>query len=87
VGTHSVWIYNYNCVPNARSGLTPLELVTKERSDWTSSAAMCGDAWCMFYKQNLQGVSNDRGDTLLSSEMKYEYAHLEAAKKERKTPT
>jgi hypothetical protein len=31
----------------------------------------------------LQGVSNDRGDTLLSSEMRYEYAHLEAAKKER----
>jgi hypothetical protein len=29
---HSVWIYN--CVPNARSGLTPLELVTKERSDY-----------------------------------------------------
>jgi len=28
---HSVWIYN--CVPNAWSGLTPLELVTKERSD------------------------------------------------------
>jgi hypothetical protein len=28
---HSVWIYNR--VPNARSGLTPLELVTKERSD------------------------------------------------------
>jgi len=25
---HSVWIYN--CVPNARSGLTPLELVTKD---------------------------------------------------------
>ena len=48
---------------------------------------MCGDARCMFYKQNLQGVSNDRGDTLLSSEMKYEYAHLEAAKKESKTPT
>jgi len=24
----------YNCVPNARSGLTPLELVTKERSDY-----------------------------------------------------
>jgi len=41
----------------------------------------------MFYKQNLQGVSNDRGDTLLSSEMSYEYAYLEAAKKERKTPT
>ena len=32
VGTHSVWIYN--CVPNAQSGLTPLELVTKERSDY-----------------------------------------------------
>jgi hypothetical protein len=28
---HSVWIYNR--VPNAQSGLTPLELVTKERSD------------------------------------------------------
>jgi hypothetical protein len=28
---HSVWIYNR--VPNAWSGLTPLELVTKERSD------------------------------------------------------
>jgi hypothetical protein len=34
VGTHSVWIYNYNRVPNAWSGLTPLELVTKERSDY-----------------------------------------------------
>jgi hypothetical protein len=34
VGTHSVWIYNYNRVPNARSGLTPLELVTKEWSDY-----------------------------------------------------
>ena len=31
----------------------------------------------------LQGVSNDRGDSLLSSEMRYEYAHLEAAKTER----
>ena len=29
---HSVWIYNR--VPNAWSGLTPLELVTKERSDY-----------------------------------------------------
>ncbi len=29
---HSVWIYN--CVMNAWSGLTPLELVTKERSDY-----------------------------------------------------
>ncbi len=29
---HSVWIYN--CVPNAWSGLTPLELVTKEQSDF-----------------------------------------------------
>jgi hypothetical protein len=29
---HSVWIYNH--VPNARSGLTPLELVTKEWSDF-----------------------------------------------------
>ena len=28
---HSVWIYNR--VPNAQSGLTPLELVTKEQSD------------------------------------------------------
>ena len=45
---HSVWIYNR--VPNARSGLTPLELITKERSDYTgkSSAVMCGDARCMF---------------------------------------
>ena len=31
----------------------------------------------------LQGVSNDRGDTLLSSKMRYQYDHLEAAKKER----
>jgi len=29
---HSVWIYNR--VPNARSGLTSLELVTEERSDY-----------------------------------------------------
>ena len=28
----------------------------------------------------LQGVSNDLSDTLLSSEMRYEYVHLEAAK-------
>ena len=31
----------------------------------------------------LQGVSNDCGGSVLSSEMRYEYAHLEAAKKER----
>ena len=31
----------------------------------------------------LQGVSNDCSDTSLSSKMRYEYAHLEAAKKER----
>ncbi len=29
---HSVWIYN--CVPDAWSGLTPLELITKEWSDY-----------------------------------------------------
>ncbi len=29
---HSVWIYNR--VPNVRSGLTPLELTTRERSDY-----------------------------------------------------
>jgi hypothetical protein len=29
---HSVWIYNQ--VPNVRSGLTPLELITRERSDY-----------------------------------------------------
>ena len=29
---HSVWVYNR--VPNVRSGLTPLELVTRERSDY-----------------------------------------------------
>ena len=29
---HSVW--KYNRVPNARSGLTPLEMVTKEWSDY-----------------------------------------------------
>ncbi len=27
------------------------------------------------------GVSNDRGDSLLSSKMRYEYSHLEAARK------
>jgi len=30
----------------------------------------------------LQSVSNDCGDSLLSSEMRYEYSHLEAARKE-----
>ena len=29
---HSVWVYNR--VPNVRSGLTPLELITRERSDY-----------------------------------------------------
>ncbi len=48
VGTHSVWIYNYNCVPNARSGLTPLELVTKERSDYKD--ILCCHVWgCPVY--------------------------------------
>jgi len=44
---NSVWIYNR--VPNACSGLTPLELVTKERSDYREILrCMCGDAQCMF---------------------------------------
>ncbi len=30
----SLWSFAYNRVPNARSGLTPLELVTKEQSDY-----------------------------------------------------
>jgi hypothetical protein len=29
---HSVWVYNR--VPNVRSGLTSLELITRERSDY-----------------------------------------------------
>ena len=29
---HSVWVYNR--VPNVKSGLTPLELITRERSDY-----------------------------------------------------
>ena len=29
---HSAWIYNR--VPNVRSGLTPLELITREQSDY-----------------------------------------------------
>jgi hypothetical protein len=29
---HLVWVYN--CVPNVWSGLTPLELITRERSDY-----------------------------------------------------
>ena len=29
---HSVWVYNH--VPNVRLGLTPLELMTRERSDY-----------------------------------------------------
>jgi hypothetical protein len=29
---HSVWVYN--CVPNIWSGLTPLELITREHSDY-----------------------------------------------------
>ncbi len=33
--------------------------------------------WRDFDRESIrQGVSNDRGDTLLSSEMRYEYAHL-----------
>ncbi len=36
---HSVWIYNR--VPNAWSGLSPLELVTKERSDYGHPPLSC----------------------------------------------
>jgi len=36
---HSVWINNR--VPNAWSGLTPLELVTKERSDYGHPPLTC----------------------------------------------
>ncbi len=43
---HSVWIYNH--VPNAWSGLTPLELVTKERSDYKD--ILCCHVWgCPVY--------------------------------------
>jgi transposase InsO family protein len=38
----------YNCVPNAWSGLTPLELVTKERSDYKD--ILCCHVWgCPVY--------------------------------------
>jgi transposase InsO family protein len=36
---HSVWVYNR--VPNVRSGLTPLELVTRERSDYGPPPLSC----------------------------------------------
>ena len=44
---HSVWIYNR--VPNARSGLTPLELVTKERSDYREILRRCHVWGCPVY--------------------------------------
>ena len=37
----SLWSFAYNRVPNARSGLTPLELVTKERSDYGHPPLPC----------------------------------------------
>ena len=43
---HSVWIYNR--VPNARSELTPLELVTKERSDY-KDILRCHEWGCPVY--------------------------------------
>ena len=43
---HSGWIYK--CVPNARSGFPPLELVTKERSDYKE--IFCCHVWgCLVY--------------------------------------
>jgi hypothetical protein len=38
---HSVWVYNQ--VPNVRSGLTPLELITRERSDYKD--LLCCHVW------------------------------------------
>ncbi len=43
---HSVWIYNR--VPNARSGLTPFELVTNEWSDY-KDALRCHVWGCLVY--------------------------------------
>ena len=38
---HAVWLYNR--VPNYKSGLTPLELLTKQKADYlTSYVLMCG---------------------------------------------
>ncbi len=38
---HLVWVHN--CVPNARSGLTPLESITRERSDY--KGLLCCHVW------------------------------------------
>ena len=53
----SDWVYNQ--VPNVRSGLTPLELITRERSDnKTSSAVMCGVVRCLSLKPNYRMTRN-----------------------------
>jgi len=45
---HSVWIYNR--VPNARSGLTPLELVAKDWSDYSYREILRSHVWgCPVY--------------------------------------
>ncbi len=38
---HLVWVYNH--VPNVWSGLTPLELITRERSDYKD--LLCCHVW------------------------------------------
>jgi hypothetical protein len=54
---HSVWVYNL--VPKVRSGLTPLELITRERSDYKDlSAVMCGDVRCLYLKPNFRMTKN-----------------------------
>ncbi len=43
---HSVWVYNR--VPNVRSGLTPFELITRERSD--CKGLLCCHMWgCLVF--------------------------------------
>ncbi len=54
---HSVWVYN--CVLNVRLGLTPLELITREGSDYKDLLrCMCGDVWCLFFKPNFRMTKN-----------------------------
>jgi hypothetical protein len=72
---HSIWIYN--CVLNARSGLTPLELVTKEPSDY-KDIIRC-HVWgcrCMYSKQDskmirsfLRGIGELAWDIWLDFQM------------------
>ena len=68
---HAVWLYNR--VPNFESGLTPRELLTKQKADHrgTSSALMCGAVLRMCsspsYKMDRSSQSGIVGLDLVSS--------------------